>query len=177
MKNQRKIDLIVVHCSATRINQDFPVEALEACHKARGFHSIGYHYYITKDGKQMGSFLYLFLIAVSLYTGHLSKIIPSFFTIKEGSTFLTKPLFPQGREDVTALRCSEPLRYRVGGPSKVFAMVCGTGPQGAMDDRRNQRLRPLPNNSECEPKRTNSIVLLFLSNQIKSVSFSIWHSI
>ena len=29
MKNQRKIDLIVVHCSATRINQDFPVEALD----------------------------------------------------------------------------------------------------------------------------------------------------
>ena len=40
----------MVHCSATRVNQDFPVEALEACHKARGFHSIGYHYYITKDG-------------------------------------------------------------------------------------------------------------------------------
>ena len=50
MKNQRKINLIVVHCSATRVNQDFPVEALEACHKARGFKSIGYHYYITKDG-------------------------------------------------------------------------------------------------------------------------------
>ena len=50
MKNQRKIDLIVVHCSATRANQNFPVEALEACHKARGFRSIGYHYYITKDG-------------------------------------------------------------------------------------------------------------------------------
>ena len=50
MKNPRKIDLIVVHCSATRVNQDFPVEALGACHKARGFHSIGYHYYITKDG-------------------------------------------------------------------------------------------------------------------------------
>ena len=48
MKNPRKIDLIVVHCSATRVNQDFPVEALEACHKARGFKSIGYHYYITK---------------------------------------------------------------------------------------------------------------------------------
>ena len=29
MKNQRKINLIVVHCSATRVNQDFPVEALE----------------------------------------------------------------------------------------------------------------------------------------------------
>ena len=28
---------------------------------------------------------------------------------------------PQGREDVTALRCSEPLRSKVGGPSKVYA--------------------------------------------------------
>ena len=51
----------------------------------------------------------------------VSKTYPSFLTVKEGSTFLTKPLFPQGREDVTALRCSEPLRYKVGGPSKVYA--------------------------------------------------------
>ena len=49
---------------------------------------------------------------------------------KEGSTFLTKPLFPQGREDVTALRCSETLRYKVGGPSKVCARLCGLGPPG-----------------------------------------------
>ena len=59
-----------------------------------------------------------------------SKTYPSFLTLKEGSTFLTKPLFPQGREDVTALRCSEPLRYKVGGPSKVCAMFCGLGPPG-----------------------------------------------
>ena len=31
--------------------------------------------------------------------------LPSFLNGKEGSTFLTKPLFPQGREDVTALQC------------------------------------------------------------------------
>ena len=37
---------------------------------------------------------------------------------------------PQGREDVTALRCSEPLRYKVGGPSKVCARLCGLGPPG-----------------------------------------------
>ena len=64
----------------------------------------------------------------------------TFFTIKEGvflplrlsckesSTFLTKPLFPQEREDVTALRCSEPLRYKVGGPIKGLARLCGMGP-------------------------------------------------
>ena len=46
---------------------------------------------------------------------------------KESSPFLTKPLFPQGREDVTALWCSEPLRSKVGGPSKVYAMVVRDG--------------------------------------------------
>ena len=47
---------------------------------------------------------------------------------KGSSTFLTKPLFPQEREDVTALRCSEPLCSKVGGPSKVFARLCGMRP-------------------------------------------------
>ena len=50
MKNTRKISLIVIHCSATRVTQDFTFEKLEACHLARGFRCIGYHYYITKDG-------------------------------------------------------------------------------------------------------------------------------
>ena len=49
----RDINLIVVHCSATRVNQNFTVEQLEACHKARGFDTIGYHYYITKDGRMI----------------------------------------------------------------------------------------------------------------------------
>ena len=47
-----------------------------------------------------------------------SKITPSLFTLKEGSTAFPKPLSPQGTGDATALRCSEPLRYRVGGASK-----------------------------------------------------------
>ena len=47
----RSINLIVIHCSATRCNQSFPMEALEACHRARGFRCCGYHYYITRDGQ------------------------------------------------------------------------------------------------------------------------------
>ena len=46
---------------------------------------------------------------------------------------IIEPLFPQEREDVTALRCSEPLRYKVVGPSKVFDIFCGMGPHGAID--------------------------------------------
>ena len=60
--------------------------------------------------------------------------LPLRLSCKESSTFLTKPLFPQGREDVTALRCSEPLRYKVGGPSKVFAMFYGMGPPEKRDN-------------------------------------------
>ena len=45
---------------------------------------------------------------------------------KEGSTAFPKPLSPQGTGDVTALRCSEPLRSKVGGPSKVSPeCLCG----------------------------------------------------
>ena len=34
------------------------------------------------------------------------------------------------RKDVTALRCSEPLRSKVGGASKPCAILCGMGPSG-----------------------------------------------
>ena len=46
----RRIDLIVIHCSATRENRSFPVTSLIACHQAR-FGFTGYHYYITRDGE------------------------------------------------------------------------------------------------------------------------------
>ena len=55
-----------------------------------------------------------------------SKITPSLFTIKEGSTAFPKPLSPQGTGDVTAPpRRSEPLRSKVGGPSKVSPDCAG----------------------------------------------------
>ena len=45
----RKINLIVVHCSATREDRPFPVTSLIAYHQAR-FSFTGYHYYITRNG-------------------------------------------------------------------------------------------------------------------------------
>lgn len=44
------IKYIAVHCSATRCNQDYTVEQMLRDHKARGFRTIGYHFYIRKDG-------------------------------------------------------------------------------------------------------------------------------
>ena len=48
-----------------------------------------------------------------------SKITPSLFTLKEGSTSHPDPLTLRGERGNRPTRCSEPLRSKVGGPSKV----------------------------------------------------------
>ncbi|MEG1564589.1 MAG: N-acetylmuramoyl-L-alanine amidase [Bacteroides sp.] len=47
----RAVNLIVIHCSATRADRDFTEEELERCHRRRGFNGTGYHFYIRKDGR------------------------------------------------------------------------------------------------------------------------------
>ena len=47
----RSINLIVIHCSATRVDRDFTEKDLDLCHRRRGFNGPGYHFYIRKDGK------------------------------------------------------------------------------------------------------------------------------
>jgi len=46
----RKINKIILHCSATKEGQGFTVEDITQWHKARGFATIGYHYVIYLDG-------------------------------------------------------------------------------------------------------------------------------
>ena len=46
----RIINLIVVHCSATREDCTLSPEDLGRLHRRRGFNGTGYHYYIRKDG-------------------------------------------------------------------------------------------------------------------------------
>ena len=47
----RKIDLIIIHCSATRADSDFSAQDVDTAHRYRGFSSWGYHYYIRKSGQ------------------------------------------------------------------------------------------------------------------------------
>ena len=42
----RKIDSIIVHCSATKAGQDFTAADIDRWHRERGFNGIGYHYVI-----------------------------------------------------------------------------------------------------------------------------------
>ena len=64
-----------------------------------------------------------------------SKTHPSSLTLKGGSTAFPKPLSPQGTGDVTApTRCSEPLRSKDGGPSKVSPNCAGWDRRDAIGD-------------------------------------------
>ena len=44
------IRFLVIHCSATRCNQAYTARQLESDHRARGFRTTGYHFYIRRDG-------------------------------------------------------------------------------------------------------------------------------
>lgn len=44
------VNYIVIHCSATRTTQDYTPEQLVRDHRARGFRTAGYHFYIRKSG-------------------------------------------------------------------------------------------------------------------------------
>ena len=46
----RKINNIIVHCSATKPNQDFGVDDIKAWHKAQGWSDVGYHFVVKLDG-------------------------------------------------------------------------------------------------------------------------------
>ena len=61
----------------------------------------------------------------SNHPANSSKITPSLFTIKEGSTSHPDPLTLRGEGGNRPTRCSEPLRSKVGGPSKVSPDCAG----------------------------------------------------
>lgn len=50
MNGADSVRFIVIHCSATRCDRDYTVEQLLRDHKVRGFRTIGYHFYIRKNG-------------------------------------------------------------------------------------------------------------------------------
>ena len=50
MTLKRKINEIIVHCTATEAGKNFTVDDVRKWHKKRGFRDIGYHYLILLDG-------------------------------------------------------------------------------------------------------------------------------
>lgn len=47
---KRKIDTIIIHCTATEAGADFSAADVDRWHRAKGWRSIGYHYLVKLDG-------------------------------------------------------------------------------------------------------------------------------
>lgn len=50
MKKLTSVDHLVIHCSATTINQDIGKEEIDKWHRKRKMFGIGYHYVIRRSG-------------------------------------------------------------------------------------------------------------------------------
>lgn len=50
MDKRTKTDYLVIHCAATPPTMDVDIKTIEEWHKARGFKTVGYHFFIKRDG-------------------------------------------------------------------------------------------------------------------------------
>ena len=85
-----------------------------------------YHHFFD-EGIGMRQIIDYFLVVCDFYKVYQnsSKITPSLFTIKEGSTSHPDPLTLRGEGGNRPTRCSEPLCSKDGGPSKVSPDCAG----------------------------------------------------
>ena len=85
-----------------------------------------YHHFFD-EGIGMRQIIDYFLVVCDFYKVYQnsSKITPSLFTIKEGSTSHPAPLTLRGEGGNRPTRCSGPLRSKDGGPSKVSPSYAG----------------------------------------------------
>ena len=85
-----------------------------------------YHHFFD-EGIGMRQIIDYLLVVCDFYKVYQnsSKITPSLFTLKEGSTSHPDPLTLRGEGETAPSRRSEPLRSKVGGPSKVSPGCAG----------------------------------------------------
>ena len=85
-----------------------------------------YHHFFD-EGIGMRQIIDYYYVVCDFYKVYQnsSKITPSLFTIKEGSTSHPDPLSLRGEGGNRPTRCSEPLRSKDGGPSKVSPNCAG----------------------------------------------------
>ena len=85
-----------------------------------------YHHFFD-EGIGMRQIIDYYYVVCDFYKVYQnsSKITPSLFTIKEGSTSHPDPLTLRGEGGNRPTRCSEPLRAKDGGPSKVSPDCAG----------------------------------------------------
>ena len=94
-----------------------------------------YHHFFD-EGIGMRQIIDYYYVVCDFYKGYQnsSKITPSLFTIKEGSTSHPDPLTLRGEGGNRPTRCSEPLRSKDGGPKRSSPNCAGWDRRDAIGD-------------------------------------------
>lgn len=50
MATRKTTDYIIIHCAATRPSMNTDIKDIDRWHRERNFRSVGYHYFIRRDG-------------------------------------------------------------------------------------------------------------------------------
>lgn len=88
MDSTDSVRYIILHCSATRCNSDYTVEQLLRDHRARGFRTIGYHFYVRRDAPSVSIADYSKWVPTAV----LSTGAPSVYAMKADWTRKDIPL-------------------------------------------------------------------------------------
>ena len=121
-----------------------------------------YHHFFD-EGIGMRQIIDYLLVVCDFYKVYQnsSKITSSLFTLKEGSTSHPDPLTLRGEGGNRPTRCSEPLRSKDGGPSKVSPNCAGWDRQDAIEDTSSA------SGSSASDSSTASTALVVVQRELK----------
>ena len=121
-----------------------------------------YHHFFD-EGIGMRQIIDYYYVVCDFYKVYQnsSKITPSLFTIKEGSTSYPDPLTLRGEGGNRPTRCSEPLRSKDGGPSKVSPNCAGWDRRDAIEDTSSA------SGSSASDSSTASTALVVVQRELK----------